>query len=314
MSVIVTGSISYDRIMDYPDRFANHILPDKAHILNVSFILDTLDERFGGTAGNIAHNVKLVGIDPWIVGAVGDDFGRYEKYFAERGISTEWIARIQNERTSVAHMITDLDDNQISAFYPGAMKHGSGVAIPKELAKKADFFVVAPSSKDEITKRCLEAQKCKIPYLFDPGQQMTTLSAEELSYCAMGSAVSIFNDYEWELFQNKTKHALADLTGKGIVVVVTKGHEGSIIHTPDGDTRIGIAKPGQVVDPTGAGDAYRAGIVAGYINKWNWKEAGRLAATIASFAIEKYGTQEHSPSIEEINERYKNNFGGTSPL
>src|SRR3989344_2195175 len=130
MSVIVTGSVSYDRIMDYPDRFANHILPDKVHMLNVSFIIEKLDERFGGTAGNIAHNLKLIGIEPWIVGTAGEDFGRYKTYFEGRGISAEWIKRIENEHTSVAHMITDLDDNQISAFYPGALKYGTTVDIP----------------------------------------------------------------------------------------------------------------------------------------------------------------------------------------
>ncbi len=314
MSVIVTGSISYDRIMDYPDRFKNHILPDKVHMLSVSFIIETLDERFGGTAGNIAHNLKLIGIEPWVVGAVGDDFERYARYFEGRGISTEWIKRIEHERTSVAHMITDLDDNQISAFYPGALKYATTIDIPKELAKQAAFFVVAPSSKGEMVKRCMEAKRYGISYLFDPGQQMTALSPEELSECVIAAALVIFNDYEWQLFQSKTGLALADLTARGIVVAVTEGHQGSTIHTRERAYRIGVAKPAGVVDPTGAGDAYRAGVVAGFLNTWDWQVAGQAAATIASFAVERHGTQEHRPTQEALGERYRKNFKDENPF
>ncbi|MBI2636868.1 MAG: carbohydrate kinase family protein [Parcubacteria group bacterium] len=315
MNIAVTGSLAYDRIMDFNDRFRNHIIPDKIHMLSVSFVLERLEEKFGGTAGNIAYSLKLLGMDPAIIGSVGKDFGRYGEYLKGLGIGTSHIKAHEDEYTAVATMITDLDDNQISAFYPGALSRGHELDIPRQFGRD-DFLVVAPSSKQEITKRCTEAHKRQIPYLFDPGQQMTVLSGEELLYGAEKAAIAIFNDYEWQLFREKTGMELGDLASKSTVVIVTQGREGSAIHAKDlaQDLEIGIAKPREVVDPTGAGDAFRAGIIAGFVNEWSWKETGQVAATIASFAVEKYGTQEHAPSAAEINERYKKNFNAESPL
>jgi adenosine kinase len=298
--------------MDFKDRFREHILPDKIHMLNVSFIVDTLDEKFGGTAGNISHNCKLLGLDVNIVGAVGKDFGRYFDYLKKRGFDISHIKSFDDEYTSVATMITDLDDNQISAFYQGAMKHGHKVEIPKKFNAES-FFVIAPSSQKEIICRVDEAKERNIPYLFDPGQQMTTLSGAELWKGASGSTISIFNDYEWQLFREKPEKELDDLTSIKVTVIVTQGSQGSVIYTKDGDTQVGVAKPSKVVDPTGAGDAYRAGIVFGYVNKLDWKVAGQIAATMASYGVEEYGTQEHNPSIDEIKNRYKQNFDGVIP-
>ena len=313
MSIIITGSLSYDRIMDFKDRFREHILPDKIHMLNVSFIVDNLDEKFGGTAGNIAHNCKLLGFGPTIVGAVGKDFGKYSDYLKDRGFNIKHIKQFDDEYTSVATMVTDLDDNQISAFYPGAMKYGEKVALPDEFNDK-DFLVIAPSSQKEMIYRIKEAQRKKIAYLFDPGQQMTTLSADDLWEGASNSAISIFNDYEWQLFREKTGKELDDLTKRDVVVIVTQGAQGSIIYTFDDDEQIGAAKPDKVNDPTGAGDSYRSGIIAGYVNKWDWKVAGQMAATIASFAVEEYGTQEHNPPLDDVRERYIKNFDNNFPL
>jgi len=223
MNIIVTGSLSYDRIMDFQDRFREHILPDKIHMLNVSFIVDTLDEKFGGTAGNIAHNCKLLGLEPNIVGVVGRDFGRYFDYLKKRGIDTSHIKSFDDEYTAVATIITDSDDNQISAFYPGAIKYGHTVELPKEFSEKDSFLVIAPSSKQEVMKRADEAVKSHIPYLFDPGQQMTALSGDDLLKGASGSVISIFNDYEWQLFRKKTGKELDDLTKLDVAVIVTQG-------------------------------------------------------------------------------------------
>ncbi len=315
MKIAVTGSLAYDRIMDFNDRFREHIIPDKIHMLNVSFVLERLEEKFGGTAGNIAYNLKLLGMNPSIIGAAGKDFGRYMEYLKGLGIDTSHIKTYEDEYTAVATIITDLDDNQISAFYPGALGRGGESDIPRQFGR-GDFLVVAPSSKQEIVKRCKEGRDRKIPYVFDPGQQMTVLSVEELLYCAERAAIAIFNDYEWQLFREKTSKELDDLTSKGTVAIVTQGAKGSVVYSKDldYDLEIGIAKPVEVVDPTGAGDAYRAGIVAGYMNEWSWKETGQVAATIASYAVEKYGTQEHAPYIDEINERYEKNFSSKSPL
>jgi len=315
MNIAVTGSLAYDRIMDFNDHFRNHIIPDKIHMLNVSFVLERLEEKFGGTAGNIAYNLKLLGMNPLIIGAVGKDFGRYAEYLKGLAIDTNHIATYEDEYTAVATIITDLDDNQISAFYPGVLGRGGESSIPRQFGS-GDFLVVAASSKQEIIKRCKEARDRKIPYLFDPGQQMTALSIEELLYGAEAAAIAIFNDYEWQMFREKTGVAHEDLTGKGVVVVVTRGSQGSVIRSKDldCDLEIGTARPKEVVDPTGAGDAYRAGIVAGYMNEWSWKETGQVAATIASYAVEKYGTQEHRFSMDEFNERYRKNFNTKSPF
>jgi adenosine kinase len=313
MNIIITGSLAYDRIMDFKDRFREHILPDKIHMLNVSFVVDKLDEKFGGTAGNIAYNCKLLNLEPNIVGAVGQDFKKYSDYLKKRKIKIDNIKVFDDEYTSVATMITDLDDNQISAFYPGAMKHGHDVLLSEEFDSNS-FFVIAPSGQKEMSFRVQEAVGRDIPYLFDPGQQITALSGEELWEAASKSAVSIFNDYEWQLFREKTSKELDDLTKLDVVIIVTQGAQGSTIYTKEGDEQVGVAKPTKVVDPTGAGDAYRAGIIAGFVNKLDWKISCQLGATVASYAVEEYGTQEHNPSINDIKERYENNFEKDFPL
>lgn len=314
MKILVTGSLAYDRIMDFPGRFKEHILPDKIHILNVSFTLNRFEEQFGGTAGNIAYNLKLLGLEPVILGAAGSDFGRYQEYLKKKGISVERIAIDDNEYTAVGHIITDLDDNQITAFYPGAYQRSVSLDIPKEFRSQDSLLIVAPSSKQEIAKRCQEAKASQLPYIFDPGQQIIALSPEEAVFGATNSKVSIFNDYEWQVFSEKSGLALSDLTGKGIVVIVTRGQEGSIIYTAGREYQISVAKPERVEDPTGAGDAYRSGIVAGIINNWDWQIAGQVAATIASFAVEHYGTQRHEPSLEQVRERYQKSFQNNCPL
>jgi adenosine kinase len=313
MNIIITGSLAYDRIMDFKDRFREHILPDKIHMLNVSFVVDKLDEKFGGTAGNIAYNCKLLNLEPNIVGAVGQDFKKYSDYLKKRKIKVDNIKVFDDEYTSVATMITDLDDNQISAFYPGAMKYGHDVLLSEEFDSNS-FFVIAPSGQKEMSFRVQEAVGRDIPYLFDPGQQMTALSGEELWEAASKSAVSIFNDYEWQLFREKTSKELDDLTKLDVVIIVTQGAQGSTIYTSKGDEQVGVAKPTKVVDPTGAGDAYRAGIIAGFVNKLDWKISCQLGATVASYAVEEYGTQEHNPAISEIKERYNSNFEEDFPL
>jgi len=304
MNIAVTGSLAYDRIMDFNDRFRNHIIPDKIHMLNVSFVLERLEEKFGGTAGNIAYNLKLLGMNPSIVGAAGKDFGRYMEYLKSLDIDTSHIKTYEDEYTAVATIITDLDDNQISAFYPGALSRGSESDIPRQFGRD-DFLVVAASSKQEIIKRCKEARDRKIPYLFDPGQQMTVLSTEELLYGAETAAIAIFNDYEWQMFREKTGVARDDLIGKGAVVIVTQGSQGSVVYSKDldYDLEIGIAKPREVVDPTGAGDAYRAGLIKGLLAQKDLTVAAQMGATAASFNVECYGTQEHHFTLTDFKKR-----------
>lgn len=314
MNIVVTGSLAYDRIMDFPGRWRDHILPDKIHILNVSFTLKRMQERFGGTAGNIAYNLRLLGLDPRIVSAVGSDFRRYYQYLNNLEVSVQHIKSFPSEFTAIANIITDLDDNQITAFYPGALDYGTEVEMPRDLRGENNFLIVAPSSPAEMFKRCQEAITDGNPFMFDPGQQITALSKETLELGALNSKISVFNDYEWQMFKNKTGLDFNSLTSRGVVVAVTQGEEGSVIYTKDGEYNISAVKVDKLEDPTGAGDAYRAGIALGFVNNWDWQTTGQVAATIASYVVEHYGTQEHRFTIEEFNGRYKENFGERSPL
>ena len=314
MRIIVSGSLAYDRIMDFPGRFREHILPDKIHLLNVSFVLEKFAEKFGGTAGNIAYNLRLLDEHPAVIGAVGRDFRPYFQHLSILDIDTRHIKSFNDEYTAVAHIITDLDDNQISAFYPGAGKRGSEIDMHPDLKKKDNLLIVSPSSPAEMIKRCLEASQAGMKYIFDPAQQLTAFSAQDLAECAQGAFLLVFNDYEWQFFKSKTNLDLNDFTAKNQLVVVTQGEEGSTIYTPKETYDIPAARCPQVADPTGAGDAYRAGLALAIKNGWDWPTTGRAAATIASFAVEEYGTQEHKFGVDGFNERYFKNFGEKSPL
>jgi len=306
MSILVTGSLAYDRIMDFPGRFREHMLPEKIHVLNVSFVIERFEEKFGGTAGNIAYNLMLLGIDLVLVATAGKDFKRYGAYLEQSGISTKHVKIIEDEYTALAHIITDMDGNQISAFYPGALNFGAANPLPK--GESDDVLIISPSSAEEMGARRKEAQNRKIRYVFDPGQQITALSAEELSLFATDAAVSIFNDYEWHLFESKTGLSLDGVAKGESSVIITKGAEGSVIHAVGTEYTIGAARPAVILDPTGAGDAYRAGLLAGMVYGWDWQTTGQVAATLASFAVEQYGTQAHAPDIASVRERYEKNF------
>ncbi len=313
MQLIVTGSLAYDRIMDFPDRFKNHILPDKIHVLNVSFVLQKLEERFGGTSGNIAYNLSLLGLDPLLVGVLGGvDSERYLKHFEACNIDTQHIRVFEHEHCAHAHIISDMDGNQITAFYPGALIHGHEHPLPH--IKGDALLVIAPSSKEEMCKRRLEAKQQDIPYVFDPGQQITALSPEESIDCARDARVAIFNDYEWELFQKKTGLSKKDVLDYDTVLIVTGGRAGSMIYEKEKEYRIGVAQAHNVIDPTGAGDAYRAGLLAGMAYGWDWQTTGQVAATISSFVVENYGTQEHAPTMQDLQERYEKHFAHPWPL
>lgn len=309
MRIIVSGSLAYDRIMDFPGRFREHILPDKIHLLNVSFTLDKFAEKFGGTAGNIAYNLKLLGDNPAVLAAVGRDFRPYFRDLSIMEIDSRHIKSFNDEYTAVANIITDLDDNQITAFYPGATRRGVELDMPPELKNPDNFLIAAPCLPSEMKKRCVEATEVGMKYLFDPGQQITSFAAQDLANCAKDAFLLVFNDYEWQLFRSKAKLDLDDFTSQGRVVAVTQGEEGSTIYAPEDTYNIPSVKASKVADPTGAGDAYRAGLGLGIKNDWPWQITGQMAATVASFAVEQYGTQEHKFTIEELNQRYEENFG-----
>ena len=308
MHIFVSGSLAYDRIMDFPGRFVDHILPEKIHILNVCFMVNGLTERFGGTAGNIAYNLALLGEKPVILATGGRDFGPYQEWLAGLGLPLTGIRLIDEEFTAGAYITTDLADNQITGFNPGAMKHESEYhfdgASPKE-----SLAIIAPGNLADMLVYSRRYKEMNLPYIFDPGQSIPAWGADELREMATGALAIIMNDYEMEMFHQKTGLAEGELQNLAQTLIITKGEEGSELIGPEGRNLIPPAKPLQVQDPTGAGDAYRAGLLKGLAQGHPWTEAARLGAVLASFAVELQGTQEHRVSLAEFGERYRENYG-----
>jgi adenosine kinase len=307
MQILISGSLAYDRIMDFPGKFSDHILADKIHILNVCFVVNGLTEKFGGTAGNIAYTLALLGERPLILATAGNDFGRYEDWLRKHDLPLDGIRVIHQELTAGAYITTDMADNQITGFNPGAMKYPSlykvdQAQLPDKLA------IVAPGNVEDMVKYSLSYKEHKIPYIFDPGQQITSLSADQLTMIVSGAKLLIANDYELEMMMQKTGLTKEELLKRTEVIISTLGENGSLIINARGETKIGVAKPSKVLDPTGAGDAYRAGLIKGLVLGKDLPDAARMGATCASYAVECQGTQEHAFTQEEFWTRYRTYF------
>jgi adenosine kinase len=308
MRLFVSGSLAYDRIMDFPGRFADHILPDKIHILNVCFMVNSLTERFGGTAGNIAYNLALLGEKPVILATWGKDSEPYQEWLGSLDLPQTGIRLIPEEFTAGAYITTDLADNQITGFNPGAMKHQSEYAFDDPPLEET-MAIVAPGNLVDMLAYSRHYKEKGIPYIFDPGQSIPAWGPGDLSEMAAGALALIVNDYEQEMFRQKTgldERGLLTLTG---MVITTRGEEGSELLTRLGREHIPAARPRQVQDPTGAGDAFRAGLIKGMTLKLPWATCAYLGATMASFAVEQQGTQEHRVTLAEFWRRYTDNFG-----
>ncbi|MEJ5328609.1 MAG: carbohydrate kinase family protein [Desulfobaccales bacterium] len=312
MRILVSGSLAYDRIMDFPGRFADHILPDKIHVLNVCFMVNGLTERFGGTAGNIAYNLHLLGEQPLILATAGRDFGPYEDWLRSLGLPLDGIRLIPEEFTASAYITTDLSDNQITGFNPGAMKHPSGYALDGLDPRRA-LAIIAPGNLEDMLTYSRLYKERKVPYIFDPGQSIPAWGGGELKEMATGAWALIVNDYELELFQQKTGLTTGHLLKLTPTLIVTQGDQGSQVLGDGERHHIPAVPPRQVVDPTGAGDAYRAGLIKGLIRGLPWPEAACLGAAVASFAVERAGTQEHRFTLAEVAERYAQVFGASPP-
>jgi len=306
--LFVSGSLAYDRIMDFPGRFADHILPEKVHILNVCFMVNGLTERFGGTAGNIAYNLALLGEKPVILATCGKDFGPYREWLAGLGLSLEGIKEIDQEFTAGAYITTDLADNQITGFNPGAMKHPSEYPF-EDLNPSAALAIIAPGNLEDMLAYSQFYKTQGTPYIFDPGQSIPAWGGPELKEMAEGALALITNDYELEMFHNKTGVAESDILRLTRVLITTLGEAGSVIITSKARDEIPAVPPQQVLDPTGAGDAYRAGLMKGLVQGLSWRKAARLGAVLASFCVEQQGTQEHRVEMAQFRERYEEHFG-----
>jgi adenosine kinase len=312
MTIFVSGSLAYDRIMDFPGRFVDHILPEKIHILNVCFMVNGLTERFGGTAGNIAYNLALLEEKPVILATGGRDFGPYRDWLAGLDLPLTGIRMIDEEFTAGAYITTDLADNQITGFNPGAMKHQSEYRFDGANPKDS-LAIIAPGNLPDMLAYSRHYKEIGLPYIFDPGQSIPAWGAEELREMATGALAIIVNDYEMEMFHQKTGLGEGELQNLAQALIITKGEEGSELIVPEGREVIPPAKPLRVQDPTGAGDAYRAGLIKGLTLNLPWATAALLGSTLASFAVEQAGTQEHRFTLSDFQHRYQENFG-TPPL
>ena len=309
MRIIVTGSIAFDYVMVFPGHFQDHILPEKMHILSVSFLVDSMKRLHGGTAPNIAYNLALLGERPEVVGTVGDDFADYRAWLESKGVQTHGIKVIAGDFTASAFINTDLKHNQITAFYPGAMRHASTLSLKDAGLTAGDLVLIAPNDPAAMAGHAEECTALGIPYLYDPSMQAPRLTPIELESGLKGAKILTGNDYEFGMMAEKLELSESQLRRKVPITVMTKGEAGALITVDGQEYEIPPASPTTVLDPTGAGDAYRAGFVKGMAAGFSWPVVGRLGALTAVYAIEHTGTQHHYYTITEFVERYRSNFG-----
>jgi adenosine kinase len=307
MKTLITGSIAYDTIMVFPDRFKNHLLPDQLHILNVCFLTPEMRREFGGTAGNIAYNLKQLGGDPLVMAAVGEDAEPYLYRLHRLGIDAHHLKKIPGQFTAQAFITTDLDDNQITAFHPGAMNFAHENRIGREHG--ARLAIVAPDGKEGMLQHARQCAELGIPFMFDPGQGLPMFSAAELAEMVRLADYVAVNDYEGKMLEEKTGRALASVAREVKALIVTLGAQGSRIYAGDMQHEIPAASAERVVDPTGCGDAYRAGLLYGIAKGWDWPRTGRLAAVLGAIKIASRGAQSHHVDRATVEARYRKAFG-----
>ena len=306
MSALICGSLAYDTIMVFEDRFRNHILPDKVHMLNVSFLVPAMRREFGGCAGNIAYNLKLLGGSPIPMATVGRDFSPYRAHFETLGISLEHVRELEQHFTAQAFITTDLDDNQITAFHPGAMmeSHRNQVRNVPDVS----FGIVAPDGKAAMIQHAQQFAERNIPFIFDPGQAMPLFNGQEFRQLIDMSDYVTVNDYESELLQESTGWSVQDIAQRVNAFIVTRGPKGSRIHTRDEVIYIPAATPRNLADPTGCGDAYRAGLLYGLMNDFDLATVGRIASLMGALKIEHAGTQNQCFTLNEFREHFVAQF------
>jgi adenosine kinase len=308
MAALICGSLAYDTIMVYSGQFKNAILPDKVHILNVSFLVPQLRRDFGGTAGNIAYNLRLLGETPLPMGTVGHDFGAYEKWLDENDIARTHLKVVPDMYTAQAYITTDLDDNQITAFHPGAMAQADTQDVTKKGVKIGS---ISAESREAMLLHAQQFADAGIPFIFDPGQGIPLFNGEEFRAFIEKAAYVAVNDYEAEILMNRTGWTLEQIASKVEALVVTRGGKGSHIYTGGKLLEIPTAKAESLTDPTGCGDAYRGGLLYGLLRGHDWETTGRIASLMGAFCIERPGTQNHRFTLDDFKKRYKKAFRTT---
>jgi len=307
MNTLICGSMAYDTIMVFPDQFKKHILPEQIHILNVSFLVPQMRREYGGCAGNIAYNLSLLGGMPLIMATVGDDFDPYAARLDRLGISRAHIRHVPNSFTGQAFITTDLDDNQITAFHPGAMGFSEHNHVGN--AQDVTLGIVSPDGRAGMLQHAQEFHEAGIPFVFDPGQGMPMFNGDELlNFIRQASYVTV-NDYEAKLLQEKTGKTIADIAKQVKALIMTLGGEGSVIYADGKEIRIPGVPAAEVLDPTGCGDAYRAGLLHGIQQGWDWDTTGRLASLIGAIKIAHRGGQNHMPTRDGLCAQFKQHFG-----
>lgn len=302
MHILICGSLAYDTIMVFQDQFKNHILPDKIHKLSVAFYVPEMRREFGGTAGNIAYNLQLLEGNPLIMATVGEDFSPYAKWLEKYQLNQAHIKPIANSFTAQAFITTDTEDNQITAFHPGAMveSHQNSVKDTKDVS----LAIIAPDGRDGMFQHARECHEAGIPFMFDPGQGLPMFNGEELLHFIEMADYLAVNDYESQVIQDKTGLSLEQLAAKVKALIVTLGGNGSQIYADGQLFEIPCVNADKIVDPTGCGDAYRAGLLYGIVRGWDWPTCGRLASTMGAIKIASRGGQNHQPTREEIENIY----------
>ncbi len=307
MTALISGSMAYDTIMVFQDHFKNHILPEQVHILNVSFLVPEMRRNFGGCAGNIAYNLMLLGGDGIPMATVGEDFAPYARWMEEKGVSRAGLREIEGEFTAQAFITTDQDDNQITAFHPGAMNHA-------HLSRVGDFQdisigIVSPDGRQGMIDHAQQFAEAGIPFIFDPGQGMPMFDGDDLLRFAEQATWLAFNDYEARLMEERTGLSMEKLAERVEAVIVTRGGEGSIIYTGNKHLKIPTAAASKLADPTGCGDAYRGGLLYGLMQGMDWELIGRVASLMGAMKIEQQGPQNHHFGRDEFEHRFHESFG-----
>jgi adenosine kinase len=333
-AALVCGSVAYDTILVFPDRFKSHLLPDKLHMLNVSFLVPEMRREFGGCAANIVYGLKLLGDLGVAMATAGHDFGPYRERMVSKGIPVEYIKVVDESFTAQAFITTDLDDNQITAFHPGAMQYahlnkvadaargdasgrgpasggaaGQGAVGSRGSAFDVALGIVAPDGRQAMIEHAAQFKQARIPFIFDPGQGLPMFGAEELARFIDQATWVAVNDYEWQMLQQKTGLTAAQVAAKVDALIVTRGAEGSSIYTKERTWTVPAVTPRAVVDPTGCGDAYRAGLIHGLLRGLDWETTGRIASLMGSMKIESRGPQNHHFTKIEFDRRYQDHFG-----
>ncbi len=312
MNIVVTGSIAFDYIMSFPGRFREHILPDQLDNLSLSFLVDSMKKQRGGNAANIAYSLALLGEQPRVMATAGQDFGEYRAWLEVHGVDTSLMQEYPDEFTSSFFVSTDLDQKQIASFYIGAMGRASELSFKRLNSAQPDLVIISPNDPKAMTQYVRECKELSIPYIYDPSQQIVRLTDQDLREGIDDSHITIVNGYEFEMLRSRLHLDEADMLKCTETLIVTRGEEGSTIMTRDTRTAVPAVLTARPIDPTGVGDAYRAGVMKGLALGLPWDVTGRMAALAATYVLENHGPQNHHYTRDEFIQRYRTYFGDNS--